>query len=175
MIMKFNGLIGVFIRLIIFALIGFNLTSCNRFDDPHRQTQLEIYYQFPPIITSMDSSNNIGFPDSVYDFKTIVNSVEELFKVIPQNIIDKNPDFLKVDFKVSSLVVVKFRLFYNLNSITSELSFRDDYGYILNLSCKVGGSMNDGLAILSGTVTQKLDSSVSLSFLYSFDFQLPYR
>ena len=132
------------------------LTSCYR--EPHIQspTPVDIYSQTAFVVTPMTDSSIISIPTGMNE-EYVINSETELYQLVPSKIIAERPELQDIDFITSSLLVIKFRLFYNLERIESSLYKREAVEYIVRQILYVGNEIHlDGYFVMYCLITAKI-------------------
>ena len=149
----------------------FSLLSCNKENDYPIDIPIEIYSQIPPVSTPMEVSSIIAIPDGITEEHIVINSMEELQNNIPNKILNNNPEYQKIDFENSSLIIIKFRLFYELLKLDYKISTEVFHTYKIKQTLYVEKTLlKDGLFVMSCVVTKKIptysDINIEQSFIY---------
>ncbi len=154
---------------LLMATSLFSLLSCNKKNDISIDIPIEIYSQISPVSTPMKASSIIALPDGITEDHIVINSMEELHNNIPNQILNDNPEYQKVDFNNSSLIIIKFRLFYKLQKLDYKIHTEDFHTYKIRQMLSVENTLlKDGLFVMSGVVTKKIPTYSTLTIEQSF-------
>lgn len=132
------------------------IISCNRADDVVARIPLDIYVQLPPTVTAMDKSSIISLPEGVMEAHIVINSEEELRQNIPSQILTENPEYHTINFDCSSLLMIKFRLFYELHNIEYNLYIDNTDAYVVQNVSVVNKVQPEGFFVMTCIVTEKM-------------------
>ncbi len=154
---------------LLMATSLFSLLSCNKENDISIDIPIEIYSQISPVSTPMKASSIIALPDGITEEHIVINSMEELHNNIPNQILNDNPEYKKIDFNNSSLIIIKFRLFYKLQKLDYKIYTEDFHTYKIRQMLSVENTLlKDGLFVMSGVVTKKIPTYSTLTIEQSF-------
>ena len=132
------------------------LTSCYRESHIQSPTEVDIYCQTTPVVTPMTDSSIISIPTGMNE-EYVINSEIELRQLVPSKIIAEHPELQDIDFTTSSVVVIKFRLFYDLERIESSLYRKEADEYIVRQFLYVGNEIHiDGYFVMYCLITAKI-------------------
>ena len=154
---------------LLMATSIFSLLSCNKENDTPIDIPIEIYSQISPVSTPMEASSIIALPDGIAEEHIVINSMEELQNNIPNQILNDNPEYQKIDFDNSSLIIIKFRLFYELQKLDYKIYTEDFRTYKIKQMLSVEKTLlKDGLFVMSCVVTKKIPTYSALTIEQSF-------
>lgn len=110
-------------------------------------------------------------PDGVVEEHVVINSEGELHQNIPSQIIEEHTELKKIDFTNSSLFVIKFRLFYELQDIEYEIYRKGMNDYVVRQFLSVEKDINtEGSFVMSCMITEKISPFNELIIEQSFKF-----
>lgn len=169
--MKLLKYLPKFTCCLLMVISDFCLFSCNKENDITTDTPIEIYKQIPPVTTPMETSSIIALPDGVNEEYLVINSKEELCQNIPYTILTNNPDYQNADFNNSSLIIIKFRLFYELKESDYRINTRDFKTYKITQALSVDKTLlKEGFFVMSCVVTKKIQTNSTLSIEQSLTY-----
>ncbi len=144
------------------------LSSCDKGNDISINTPIEIYDQFPPYITPMDTSSIIAISGAMAKH-IVVNSLQELHDNIPSQILHDNPKYQKIDFNSSSLIIIKFRLLYKPQKIDYKIFTENSKDYKILQTLTVENTLiTDGFFVMSCVVTEKISNNSPITLVQAF-------
>lgn len=156
---------------LIMAMSVFVLLSCNKDDEFPMSEPVEVHYQMPSVSVPMEASSIITLPDGVSGECVVANSIQELYKNIPSQILDETPEYQKIDFNSSSLIIVKFRSFYKLQTLDYNIYKDETQTYKIRQKISVENVFqNKGSFVMSCIVTEKIPTNSKLIVEQSYTY-----
>lgn len=169
--MKLLNSITKFTCCLLMATSVFCLLSCHEENGISVDMPIEVYNQISPVSTPMEASSIIALPDGITEEHIVINSMEELYNNIPSQILNDNSEYQKINFENSSLIMIKFRLFYNFQKLNYIIHTEDFHTYKIRQMFSVENALlKDGLFVMSCVVTKKIPTDSTLAIEQSFTY-----
>lgn len=157
-------------NIILSLFFIFASASCNNTEVPITNA-IHIGHTFEPIVTSMVPTSIISLPNGVSFEGIIINSASELINKVHPDIINTDHQYETMNYSDSSLISLRFRLFYY--PIDSKHNILQDANgdIIVQQLLSVNETMNkDGYFIMINMSTSKLPSNANVRIEQSLTF-----
>ncbi len=161
---SYKSLIKNRLSIVIVATLVVTLfTACNS-EEPEREIPHPVTVDklFTTIVTDMVSSSAIALPDGINFEGFIINSFESLDNLMPSEVIEDSPEYQKIDFKDSSLISLKCRIFYDFNDIEYRIYKTEDKLVVQQIIHKSKSMTPRGYFIMSNLMIEKIPDNISI-------------
>ncbi len=133
-----------------------------------KKHEVRVEHSFPLIITDMTSSSKIAIPSGANFDCRVINSADELHRLLLPEIIEDTPGYDDIDFTEQSLVSLKFRSFYKIKYINSKV-YRGDYNLEVRQTIHVSPDYTpSGFYVMANLLTDTVPDNLPIRMVQTY-------